>query len=86
MAVDGRRNDAQESLPTTRSQTKQVRPYQRAGDPTLIVGYWSASDLGFVDDAGRPVDATDRRERAVTRIVDHGEPNGRPDLRQCPGR
>jgi len=44
------------------------------GDPTLTVGYWSASTETFIDSDGRPIDPSDRETGAVTVLERDGVP------------
>jgi signal transduction histidine kinase len=62
-------------LGEVRSGTLRTALARTVGDPTLQVGYWSGAAVGFVDEAGSPVELPRPGDgRAVTRIEREGQP------------
>ena len=59
----------------TERGTLRARLASALGDPSLVVGYRVARTGGFVDEAGRLVELpAPSSDRAVTPLLDHGEP------------
>src|SRR5262249_23971904 len=64
-------------LGEVRSGTLRTALVRTLGDPTLQVGYWSPSEAGYVDEAGRSLELPQPDSgRAVTRIDWEGQAVG----------
>ena len=54
--------------------TLSIAVQRTLGDPTAQIGFWLTDQHRYVDDRGAPFKPTERADRAVIEIDDHGQP------------